>query len=123
MLRQITMNYSEPKRFEQQNQPLDNFADLANRTIIKEKGLFSAPLSFDFKTTVDLKNMDDLVLVTEQDYYLNQHISPKFSRIYADPDLLEATLRLVELYLTASSQTNDMAEKVKRYALSNLNMI
>lgn len=117
------MNYSEPNRFEQQSQHLDNFADLANRTVIKEKGLFSAPLSFDFKTTVDLSSMDDLVLVSEQDYYLNRIISPKFPQIQAEPDLLEATLRLVELYLTAASQTSDMSEKVKRYALSNLNLI
>lgn len=117
------MNYSEPIRFEQQSSHLDNFADLANRTVIKEKGLFSAPLAFEFKTNVDLSGMDNLVLVTEQDYYLNQILRPKFAQINAEPDLLEATLRLVELYLTAASQTNDLAEKVKRYALSNLNLI
>lgn len=117
------MKYSEPSRFASQNDPLDNFADLANRTTIKQKGLFSEPLEADFQITVNLQNMDDLVLVTEQDYYLNRIVSPKFERIYNEGDLLEATLRLVEMYLSASSKTGDLAEKVKRYALSNLNLV
>lgn len=117
------MNAKEPTRFKEMNEPLDNFADLANRTVIKQKGLFSEPLGFAVKTEVKIGNLDDLVLVSEQDYYLNRILKKKFIYLQAEPELLEAALRLTEIYLTAVPYNGPRAESAKRFALSNLNLI
>lgn len=103
--------------------PLDNFRDLAERTKIKEKGVFSNDLGFEYQTTVSLGGLDDLVLVIEQDYYLNRIVTPKLPIIHKDANLLGSTIKLTEMYLTASSQNGVTAEKVKSFALTNLNLI
>ena len=103
--------------------PSLNFRDLAERTKVKETGLNSSPLGFEYTATITLNGIDDLVLVVEQDYYLNQLVTPKLHYIHKDKELLNQTIHLTELYVSASSDVSANAEKVKRYALSNLNLI
>lgn len=103
--------------------PLCNFGDLAERTKVMNKGLNSDPLDFNYVTTIKLSGIDDLVIAVEQDYYLNRLITPKLHYIHNDKELLEKTIHLTEMYVSASTEVGSNAEKVKRYALSNLNLI
>lgn len=115
--------YSEPSRFTEQNEPLDNYHDLASRTRVIEKGLYSTPLGFDIRVEVSLESLDDLVLQCEQDYYLKKFIAPHFEILQKDSETLHNVLRLTELYLTVSPYETPKALQVKRYALSCLSLI
>ena len=115
--------YSEPSRFTEQNEPLDNHYDLASRTRIIKKGLYSTPLGFDIRVDVSLNSLDDLVLHCEQDYYLNRFLSPHFEILQNEPETLHNVLRLTEIYLTYLPYETSKALQVKRYALSCLSLI
>lgn len=115
--------YQEPSRFADQDAALDNFSDLANRTKVKQKGLFSETLPYPVKVTVTVANMDDLVLFIEQDYHLKKVIWNKLEYINKEKDLFEATCRLVEVYLSIGHIETPESHKVRTFVLSNLNLI
>lgn len=119
----MNLQYQEPCRFEEQNEPLDNFSDLATRTKVKEKGLFSEKLPHPVKISVSITNMDDLVQVIEQDYYLNRIIYPKLEFISKEKDIFDTTCRLVEAYLSVNHIDSTESARVKTFVLSNLNLI
>lgn len=115
--------YQEPSRFSEQDEALYNFSDLSNRTKIKEKGLFSEVMPHPVNITVTVRDMDELVQVVEQDYYLKKILWPKFEYIAKEKDIFDATCRLVEVYLSISHIESAEAKQVNRFVLSNLNLI
>ena len=115
--------YQEPQRFVAQNEPLDNFADLANRTKVKEKGLFSEKLPHPVTILVEVKSMDDLVQIIEQDYYLNKLIMKKLEYISKNNEIFDAVCRLVEVYISVNHLNSTNAGQVKTFVLSNLNLV
>lgn len=103
--------------------PLDNYADLARKTKVVGQSVTPNPLGFEYQITVKLNGIDDLVLVVEQDYYLNRIVTPKLHYIHNNPENLAKTIQLTEMYLSAASQVGSQAETVKNYAINNLNLI
>lgn len=119
----MSLNYQEPIRFQEQNLALDNFSDIAMRTKVMEKGLFSTTLPYPVAVSMSIGCMDDLVQVIEQDYYLNKMIYKKLGYISQEKDIFDATCRLVEVYLSVNHVESTQASQVKTFVLSNLNLI
>lgn len=94
------MNYVEPRRFEEQNLPLDNFADIAKKIRIKSTELnqLSNLEHCPYQLTVNIESAEDLVIVVEQDYHLSKALRSKFNALSTDHGLLQAVLRLSSIY-------------------------
>lgn len=115
--------YSEPKRFNEQSEALDNFADLAKRQVVTAKGINAEELEFDFPLTVNIKTIDDLVCAIEQDYYLNKIVMKKLHYLTKETDQLNSTFLYVNRYLSASYSNTNQSELVKKQSLSRLNLL
>lgn len=119
------MTYSEPKRFAATNDFLYNYADLAAKQKLLEKGLFSEVPKFAVTVTVNISGIDELCVAVEQDYYLNKILYKKLGQINQDPESLDCVMRLVEIYLSALpyKENSKDADVACSFALSNLNLI
>lgn len=115
--------YQQPERFNEQDAALDNFADIANRTKVKQKGLFADTLPCAVSISVSITTMDDLVQVIEQDYHLKRVLWNKLEYINKEKDFFEAACRLVEVYLSIGHIESEQSNKVRTFVLSNLNLI
>lgn len=115
--------YNEPKHISEILDQLDDFSDLAKRTKVLQKGLFSEPLGFTIKREVHITDINELADCIEQESQLKYMMSKKLEFLSKDNEMLKAAILLVEIYLTASIYNGERADKAKRFALSNLNLI
>lgn len=119
------MNYIEPRRFEEQNLPMDNFADIASkiRTKSTELSHLSNLENCPYKLTVNIDNADDLVMVVEQDYQLSKVLRNKYNVLSADQELLQVALRLVSIYQSGVHIDTAEAAEYRNRILKHLHQI
>lgn len=119
------MNYIEPRRFEEQSLPLDNFADIAKKIQIKSTELNQLSNLEDcpYQITVNLESADDLVMVVEQDYHLSKVLRSKYNALSADPDLLQVVLRLCSIYQSGAHINTAEAIEYRCRILKHLHQI
>lgn len=119
------MNYVEPRRFEEQNLYLDNFADIANKIQIKSTELnqLSNLENCPYRLTVSLDNADDLVMVVEQDYQLSKVLRSKYNTLSADAALLQVVLRLTSIYQSGIHINTAEANEYRSRILKHLHQI
>lgn len=113
------MNLSEPKWFEEANNP-HHTTSSAKTT---GSGEFSEKPPLEISKTVSIQTFDDFVDQAQQDYHLNKILKNKFQQLHSDKSAYASACNYMEIYLSYSYKHDAYSERIKAYALSNLNLI